>query len=246
MTLNVWAISDLHLSHARPDPRERFAARWSEHAAQIAAQWRQAVAKDDIVLLPGDLSTARNHRDLQPDLAWLERLPGTKVLSPGNHDRWWNGVERIRPMLRRSIRAVGGDAVALDGLIACGTLGAPADLDESDPVAARALAALERALEAAVALRTAAEPIYVLWHYPPFDPYRRPGPVVARLEAAGAAACVYGHLHQQAQWSAAVQGTVNGVRYHVVAADALGFRPIRVGRVESRKPATDETQLKHR
>ena len=37
----------------------------------------------DLVLLPGDLSMARNHRDLQPDLAWLDRLPGTKVLAAG-------------------------------------------------------------------------------------------------------------------------------------------------------------------
>src|SRR4051812_15037134 len=230
----IWAIADLHLSLARPDRRERFAARWREHADRIAQQWRQVVGPDDVVLLPGDLSMARNHRDLQPDLAWLDRLPGTKVLSPGNHDAWWNGVDKVRPMLRRSQLAVGGDAVATRGLIVCGTLGAPVPPDDAPPEARadsdRELAALDAALEHAARLRTADEPLYVLWHYPPFDQHRRPGPCVGRFEAAGVTACVYGHLHIEGQWALAVQGEVRGVRYHCVAADAIGFRPLRVDR----------------
>lgn len=229
----VWAIADLHLSHANPEPRERYAARWRDHTAQIEQQWRAVITPADVVLIPGDISMARNHRDLQPDLRWLERLPGTKVLSAGNHDRWWNGAERIKPLLRPSQVAVGGTAEKVGDLIVCGTLGVPpVDPDEVPPdLQARVeheLAELDRALEAALALRTASEPIYVLWHYPPFDLYRRPGPAVARLEAAGVTGCVSGHLHQTGQWSQAVQGLVNGVRYACVAADAIGFRPLRI------------------
>ncbi len=230
--MRVWAISDLHLSFAKPDRRERFAARWKDHAAKIAREWRAVVRPDDVVLLPGDLSMAMTHRDVQPDLSWLDRLPGIKVLSPGNHDRWWNDVAKIRPMLRRSERAVDGDALSLDGLIVCGARGAPV-LDEDASAEARTasdreLARLDRALEQAQQLRVHSEPIYVLWHFPPFDQHRRPGPVVSRLEAAGVSCCVYGHLHIEGQWSLAVQGVVRGVRYDCVAADAIGFRPIRV------------------
>jgi predicted phosphohydrolase len=228
----LWAIADLHLSIARPDRRERYAARWRDHADKIQAHWREAVGRDDLVLLPGDLSMARNHRDLQPDLAWIDHLPGTKVLSAGNHDAWWNGVEAIRPMLRRSMMAVGGDAVASHGVVVCGALGAPVLGDEPGPdqVAGsdRELAALDKALEHAEALRTEGQPLYVLWHYPPFDQHRRPGPCVESFESAGVTACVYGHLHIEGQWSMAVQGDVRGVRYHCVAADAIGFRPLRL------------------
>ena len=231
----VWAIADLHLSLARPDRRERFAARWRDHAAQIERNWRSTVARDDLVLLPGDLSMARNHRDVQPDLAWIDGLPGTKVLAAGNHDGWWNKVDAIRPMLRPTMLAVGGDAVATHGVIVCGALGAPVlDRDEANParLAAedRELDALGRALAAAQTLRQADEPIYALWHYPPFDQHRRPGPCVARFEDAGVTTCVYGHLHIQGQWSMAVNGMVQGVRYHCVAADAIGFRPLRLDR----------------
>ena len=231
--MNVWAISDLHLSLARPDRRERFAERWRDHAEKIAGQWRAAVDPGDLVLLPGDLSMARNHRDVQPDLAWLDRLPGTKVLAPGNHDAWWNGAEKVRPMLRRTLRAVGGDAIATHGAVVCGARGTEV-LIEDDPTptvleaTARELRALDQALDAAQALRNKDTPLYVLWHFPPFDQHRRPGPCVERFERAGVTACVYGHLHIQSQWSLAVQGVVGGVRYACVAADAIGFRPLKL------------------
>ena len=234
--MNVWAIADLHLSFARPERRERYAARWRDHAARIEARWGETVQPGDLVLLPGDLSMARNHRDLQPDLAWLDALPGTKVLSPGNHDSWWNGVERIRPLLRQSLRAVGGDALEVDGVIVCGTrgVGPPAGDRDSAPRQGeidQEMGELERALELAARLRTSREqPLYLLWHYPPFDAYGTPAPWVDRFEKAHVSVCVYGHLHMQRQWSRAVQGNLRGVRYYCVAADAVGFRPFRIDR----------------
>src|ERR1700730_8345129 len=101
--MNLWAISDLHLSFARPERRERFAARWQDHAVKIEQNWRQTGRADGLVLVPGDVRMAVTHRDLQPDLEWLHRLPGTKVLAPGNHDRWWNSVAVIRRLLRSSL-----------------------------------------------------------------------------------------------------------------------------------------------
>ena len=236
--MNVWAISDLHLSFARPVRRERFAARWRDHAANIERNWHDAVGKGDLVLVPGDLSMARNHRDLQTDLEWLERLPGTKVIAPGNHDQWWNGAAAIRPLLRRSMLAVEGDAVTTHGVVVCGAAGAPITADRANPgdqaAADREIHSLKQALERAAQIRmTPATPLYVLWHYPPFDAHCRPGPCVEHLERAGVTACVYGHLHNQGHWSVAVQGTVRGVRYHCVAADAIGFRPLRLRAAEN-------------
>jgi uncharacterized protein len=192
------------------------------------------VRPGDVVLLPGDLSMARNHREVQPDLEWLGALPGTKVLAPGNHDRWWNGAEPVRRILRRRMIAVDGDAAEVGGLVVCGTRGAPAPSDEStdaDRLAAdRELRALDQALGQVARLRGDRDrPLYVLWHFPPFDANGTPGPWVDVFERAGVTACVYGHLHIEAQWSMAVQGSIRGVRYYCVAADAVGFRPLKIG-----------------
>ncbi len=94
------------------------------------------------------------------------------------------------------------------------------------------LESLRLALEAADRLRARPEtPVYVLWHYPPFDAHGVAGPCVKMLEQAKVTACVYGHLHSQKEWAAAVHGLRQGVRYYCVAADAIGFCPLRVDRV---------------
>ncbi|MFO0959028.1 MAG: metallophosphoesterase [Isosphaeraceae bacterium] len=228
----VWGISDLHLSGARPERRDRLAGRWRDHPERLAAAWKGAVAPEDLVLIPGDISMARNHREVQPDLAWLERLPGRKVLAPGNHDVWWNGVDRIRPMLRRSMVAVDGDAIRIGEVVACGARGVPVPEEGAPPeqlaAAERELERIERALSLAAGVGGPGIPIFVLWHYPPVDSRGRPGPWMERWEAAGVAHVVYGHIHAERQWGNALRGMVRGVRYSCVAADSIGFRPLRL------------------
>jgi uncharacterized protein len=231
--MRIWGISDLHLSFAQPDRRERYAARWRDHASRIEENWLAVVQPSDLVLIPGDLSMARNHRDLQLDLEWLDRLPGTKVLSPGNHDQWWNDLHSIRRLLRRSQLAVDGSALSTHGVVVCGSMGSV--LPRNDPtteetkVIERELDSFAGALEEAMCEgNNHGKPLYVLCHYPPFDAYARPGPWVERFEQAGVTACLYGHLHIERQWPLAVQGMVRGVRYYCVAADAIGFRPLRI------------------
>jgi predicted phosphohydrolase len=231
--MNIWGISDLHLSFAQPDRRERYAARWRDHATRIEKNWLEVVEAGDLVLLPGDLSMARNHRELQRDLEWLHRLPGTKVLSRGNHDRWWNDLPAVRRLLRRSQLAVDSCALATHGVLVCGAMGsavAPADpMPDETETMERELKSFNRGLDEAAILRGEKDqPLYALCHYPPFDAYARPGPWVEHFERSGVSACLYGHIHVESQWPCAVQGTVRGVRYYCVAADAIGFRPIRI------------------
>ena len=195
----------------------------------------KSVRAGDLVLLPGDLSMAQNHRDLQPDLAWLERLPGTKVLSPGNHDRWWNDIAAIRPLLRRSMLAVEGDAVATHGVVVCGTAGTPVAF--AIPATAGRPATADREMRIARAGagagrqasshsgNAALRPLALS----SFDAHAGPAPASSSSSEAGVTACVYGHLHNESEWSVAVQGMVRGVHYHCVAADAIGFRPLRIG-----------------
>jgi len=56
----------------------------------------------------------------------------------------------------------------------------------------------------------------------------RPTAFSERIAAAGAAACVYGHLHRPDDWASATQGRVAGVYYQLTACDYLGFGPVAV------------------
>jgi predicted phosphohydrolase len=56
---------------------------------------------------------------------------------------------------------------------------------------------------------------------------REPTQVVDALRSAGVRVVVYGHLHG-ADHALAVQGERDGIHYYFVAADAVGFAPVRL------------------
>ena len=229
--MRIWGIADLHLSEAQPEGRDSYAVRWKDHVQKIRRNWEESVDRSDLVVLPGDISMAINHRSVQPDLEWLARLPGTKLISPGNHDRWWNDQNKVQSMFRPGQFALEGSAVEVAGVIVCGARGCSPEPDVPEIVVRRELASLDLALAQARAIRQPGQPLYVLWHYPPHDRRGRPGPVVDRLIEAQVTCCTFGHVHQLGQWSSLVLGMRDGIKYSCVAADAIGFRPLRLDTV---------------
>ena len=70
-------------------------------------------------------------------------------------------------------------------------------------------------------------PRLAMLHYPPLLEGRRPSDVVGLLQRAGVSDCVYGHLHGD-DHRLAVRGERDGIVYHFVAADAVGFTPVEI------------------
>ena len=68
-------------------------------------------------------------------------------------------------------------------------------------------------------------PLVVMAHYPPLTECCVG--VSDLLEAYGARACVYGHLHGAAL-SGAFRGERNGVTYYQASCDGLGFKLLRI------------------
>lgn len=231
--MRIWAISDPHLSFAAPKPMDIFGEHWREHEQQIARNWRERVADEDLVLVPGDISWAMRLPEAMPDLRWLAGLPGRKVLSKGNHDYWWSTASKVRAALPPSLFIVDADAIAIDEVVICGTRGwiVPGDREYNpevdEKIYRRELGRLDRALAGARNLAEGRRPVIVLLHYPPFRD-GEPTAFAERIAASGASVCVYGHLHQPEQWAEATQGLRDGVHYYLAAADAIGFAPIPV------------------
>ena len=82
----IWAISDLHLSHASDKPMDVFGSHWIGHHHRMAENWDRLVGDDDLVLVPGDNSWALKLEEAAQDLQWIHERPGTKMLLKGNHD----------------------------------------------------------------------------------------------------------------------------------------------------------------
>jgi uncharacterized protein len=110
--MRVWAISDLHLSGAKPKPMDIFGKNWKDHPGKIAKTWRERVSDDDLVLCPGDISWAMTLEEAAADLEYLERLPGKKILLRGNHDYWWKrkAIGQVRKSLPPSLSLLQGNA----------------------------------------------------------------------------------------------------------------------------------------
>ncbi len=119
--MRIWAIADLHLSLAMPKPMDVFGERWRDHPQRIAEAWRERVADDDLVLIAGDISWALKLPEALIDLQWIMNLPGTKVLTKGNHDYWWDAARKRRAELPESITLVEADAVLCGEWVLCGS-----------------------------------------------------------------------------------------------------------------------------
>ena len=226
----LFAIADLHLSASGAKPMDVFGALWKDHPARMAAAWDAAVAPGDAVLLPGDLSWARDLDDARRDLAWIGARPGVKFLLRGNHDGWWATIAKVRQALPPGCHALQNDAFDLGGAVLVGARGWTAP---DDPTAvAGDTAIFHRELERLRLSIADADRRFgrtsqrvAMVHYPPWIEGRAPTAVVDVLREGGVETCVYGHLHG-ADHALGVQGEREGIRFHLVAADAIGFAPL--------------------
>lgn len=220
----VWAISDLHLP-ARQKPMDIFGPHWANHFERIRADWLERVQAEDVVLLPGDLTWAMHLEEAQEDLEQIGALPGKKLLLRGNHDYWWSSIGRVRRMLPEGSFALQNDSILLNGRLFAGSRGwvipAEPDGDSDDArIYRRERQRLEMSLKHARA-RSEDASLTVMMHYPP----RSEGNAgFADIFAAyGVEDVVYGHLHG-AGLAGAISGEVDGIIYHQVSCDGLGFK----------------------
>ena len=225
-----YAISDLHLPGGDVKPMDVFGEHWTNHFEKISADWRDQVTAEDVVLLPGDFSWAMALKDAVPDLMAVGALPGKKVLLRGNHDYWWSAIGRVRDALPEGMYAVQNDCVELCGRVICGTRGwnLPGEQSTADDIKVykRELLRLEMTLKEA--RRRAGDALLLcMMHYPPLTDTQRDTEFTALLEQYGAGDLVYGHLHGIAL-KGAFRGEHNGIRYHQVSCDGLGFRMYRL------------------
>lgn len=226
--MRVFAIADLHLSSVTPKPMTIFGPQWAGHPQAIWAAWRELVAEDDLVLLPGDLSWAMRLPDALVDLNILSGLPGKKVLLRGNHDYWWPTASKLRAALAPDQLAIVNDAVRIGNVVVCGSRGwmTPGHeplSDEDERLLAREGERLSLSVQAAQKLRQPGDHLLLMLHYPPASPPYPANPLTRVIEAAQPELVVYGHLHGMAPERA--MSHVAGIPAHLVAADALRFRP---------------------
>ena len=239
----LWALSDPHLAHRMDKPMDVFGPGWAQHVERMAAHWDAVVAPDDHVVLAGDISWAMRLPDVIPDLAWLEARPGRKILGKGNHDFWWPSAAKFRRLCEEqgfgSLELLYNNAIATPEAILVGSRGwihanDSENRQEDEAIRAKELGRLRLSLEAARPLQAAKPqlPLLACLHFPPFEGRGQATAVTRLLGEFGVAHCIYGHVHGYAGRHS-FNGRADGICYRNTAADALGFRPLRLDPLEA-------------
>ncbi len=226
--MNVYAISDLHLSINNPKPMNIFGEVWDNYLGSIE-QSLSCVGEDDIVLLAGDLSWAMTLDAAKPDLDYIGAYPGNKVIIRGNHDYWWKAIGAVRGALPKKVFAVQNDCVRIGDVLICGSRGWSADdkTEDGKRLFARELLRIQMSLDCMKKLRQDGDRVIFMIHYPPFNARFEDSEVTAIFENYGVNAVVYGHLHGRT-CRAKPRIEKHGIPYYLTSCDMVGNRAVKI------------------
>lgn len=223
----LYAIGDTHLSLATNKPMDVFGGGWEGYVDKLKEGFAP-LGPEDTVVICGDVSWGMSLEEARADFAFLDALPGgRKLLLKGNHDYWWNTVSKMERFFTengfQTLKILHNNCYFYGDAALCGTRGWFYEETGSQKVFLRELIRLEASLKAA----GEAEQKLCFLHYPPlYQGYSCPE-IMELLERYGVSDCYYGHLHGGSH-RLAIKGEQRGVCYRLVAADYVGFAPVKI------------------
>ena len=225
----LYAIGDLHLCLSAPKPMDVFGGAWEGYMDKLC-EGLSVIRPEDTTVLLGDLSWALGLREATKDFAWIQDIPGQKIILKGNHDYWWSTVSKFQQFCVSNgfsdMHILHNNHFMYDGWAICGTRGWFFEEEKSgqhdEKVFKRELMRLEASLQSAGDL-----PKMVFLHYPPRYKGYCCHEILELLARYDVKRCFYGHLHGPSH-GLAMEGVWDGVDFRLVSADYLNFRPFSV------------------
>ena len=222
----LYAIGDLHLCLGAPKPMDIFGGAWVGYMDKLK-EGMSCITEEDTTVLLGDLSWALDLQSAAQDFAWINEIPGRKIILKGNHDYWWSTVAKFNKFCEANgfhdMHLLNNNHFEYGDWAICGTRGWFFEEDRhgthDEKIFKRELCRLEASLKSA-----GEKPKMVFLHYPPrYKGYECPE-ILELLDRYGVRRCYYGHLHGGSH-RLAMQGLWDGVDFRLVAADYLNFKP---------------------
>lgn len=222
----LYAIGDLHLCLGAPKPMDIFGGAWVGYMDKLR-EGLSVVGPEDTTVLLGDLSWALDLADGKADFAWINEIPGRKIILKGNHDYWWSTASKFYKFCEENYFAdqwiLNNNCYYYGDYAICGTRGWFYEEEKSgqhdEKVFRRELIRLEASLKMA-----GESPKLVFLHYPPRYKGYTCHEILDLLQKYDVRKCYYGHLHG-ASHGLAMEGIWDGIDFKLVAADKLDFKP---------------------
>ncbi|MBR6739497.1 MAG: metallophosphoesterase [Clostridia bacterium] len=227
--MSLYVIGDLHLSLSVDKPMDEFGGEWRGYVQKLEQSWCETVACEDTVVVAGDISWGMDLAQAQRDFAFIEALPGRKVIIKGNHDYYWTTVSGMMRFFEnngfKTMSFLHNSFLECEGTAVCGTKGWAFDESEQGKLFNRELMRLEASLKAADAAGYAEKT--VVMHYPPLNGERIAPKAVELFDRYGVKRCFYGHLHGRSRFNA-LTGQIGNTEYWLISADNLSFKPFKI------------------
>ncbi len=225
--MQIFSISDLHLSGRTDKPMDVFGAGWENHFEKIKRDWESKVSDDDIVLVCGDISWGNVLEEGLYDLNSLKELKGRKVFIRGNHDYWWNGITKLRRSAPDStFYFLQNDCVKFGNIIICGSRGwsCPGSADYTDHDEKLYLREAERfklCFNEVEKMRCDGDRVIAMIHYPPFSIKTPDTAFTETFLEHGVEKVVFGHVHGENYFP--YRTVKDGIEYILTSCDKVGF-----------------------
>lgn len=225
----LYAIGDLHLCLGAPKPMDIFGGAWVGYMDKLR-DGLSVIGPEDTTVLLGDLSWALDLSGAIADFLWINDIPGRKIILKGNHDYWWSTASKFYKFCRENgysdLWILNNNCYFYGDYAICGTRGwfyeEARSGQHDEKVFKRELLRLEASLKAAGDKQK-----IVFLHYPPKYKGYECREIVDLMKQYGVRRCFYGHLHG-ASHGLALEGQWDGIEYHLVSSDKLGFCPFLV------------------
>lgn len=227
--MNIYAISDLHLSFSQSKPMDIFGACWDNHWQKICDDWTAKVKEEDVVLIAGDISWAMTLEDALADINEIAKLPGKKIFIKGNHDYWWSSLSKIKKVLPKDMYVLQNDALRFAGFVICGARLWNLSSSSSDDkkIAQREKIRLTLSLDSALKIKCQGDKLIAMCHFPPFDVTLADSEYTELFESCGVDSVVYGHLHgKDCRAEKCVEK--NGVKYYLTSCDQIDNKLVKI------------------
>ena len=228
----LYALGDLHLSFQVDKSMEAFGDLWHGYVRKIRKYCQKRVGPEDTLVLTGDHTWGRNLSECEEDFKFIEALPGRKILLRGNHDMFWDAKKtaRLNEYFEGRLEFLQNNFYTYGDYALVGTKGycyeGKDTIEHFLKIRERETERLRISFEAA---RAAGYRKYIMFlHYPPTSIGEESSPFTEMAEAYGAEHVVYSHCHGRERFNDSFQGEVNGICYHLVSGDYLGFRPEKI------------------
>lgn len=213
-----------------------FGNNWEKHDEKIKKDWISKVTKEDTVILVGDFSWSMNLEDTKLDFEFIENLPGKKILLKGNHDYWWNTMNKMKKYLLendfKSIDFLYNNSYSIEDKVIVGTRGWNISKDKEDKkIFDREVQRFELSIKDGIDKYGKDKELIAYFHYPPLLKSdildNNVNELIRLMKKYDIKKCYYGHLH-----STAIKDAINSkyldIDFKLVSADAVDFKLIRI------------------